>query len=197
MNYSQAKDIAVSLCYQLQPFCDKINIAGSLRRQKPQVKDIEIICSPKYEEIDMQTDMFSTEKAVVISSGFITTSLSFGTLIKGDPRGKYMQMSLPEGINLDLFIPDSFDYYRQYAIRTGSADYSFKVIAAGWKKIGWCGSDVGLRRMYDCIESKGSDGKSKWKCINPMAEEPPVWESEQHFFDWIGIKMIHPKDRSI
>ena len=197
MIYSEAKHIAVALCYQLQPYCEKINIAGSVRRGKPEVKDIEIICLPKHEEIDRQADMFTTEKAVVIASGFISTVFSLGTIVKGDPRARYMQITLLEGVNLDLFIPLSFDYYRQYAIRTGSADYAAKVIAGGWRRKGWCGSDKGLRRMADCLESKGSDGKSKWKCINTMAEEPPTWESEEEFFNWIGVKMIHPKERSI
>ena len=75
--------------------------------------------------------------------------------------GKYMQIKLRENIILDLFMPDDFDYYRQYAIRTGSADYAAKIIATGWKKKGWCGSDKGLRKISDCVETKTPDGKSK------------------------------------
>ncbi len=125
-----AQKIAVDICYKLQPFCEKINIAGSVRRKKPEVKDIEIVCVPQQET---QYDMFGTPFTSGRSTGFRDVVLSLGEIIKGGTNGKYIQIKLPQGINLDLFIPDDFDYYRQYAIRTGSADYAAKVIASGWR----------------------------------------------------------------
>lgn len=187
-----AQKIAVEICYKLQPFCEKINIAGSVRRRKPEVKDIEIVCVPKQET---QYDMFGTPFTSGRSTGFRDSVLALGEIIKGGTNGKYIQIKLPQGINLDLFIPDDFDYYRQYAIRTGSADYAAKVIATGWKKKGWCGSDKGLRKISDCIETKTPDGKSKWKCVKQNAELPPVWQSEEQFFEWLGIKYLQPKER--
>jgi DNA polymerase/3'-5' exonuclease PolX len=198
MELKLAQDIAVSLCKKLQPFCDKINIAGSVRRQKIVVKDIEIICIPKKDIVLVKPDMFSEpiEKNVIMPE-FAKTVLGLGKIIKGKPDGKYMQIELPELINLDLFIPDDFDYYRQYAIRTGSADYTARYIAAGWKRIGWCGSDKGLRKISDCIEHKTPDNKSRWICQSEFAEKPPIWESEEQFFEWLGIKWVHPKNRNI
>jgi hypothetical protein len=131
-----------------------------------------------------------------VSKGFIDIVNSLGKIVKGKADGKMMQIQL-QGIMLDLFIPDDFDYYRQYAIRTGSADYSFKVIANGWKNIGWCGSDKGLRKMSDCIGTKQPDGKIKWKCINKNAELPPVWKSEEEFFQWIKVPIVKPQFRNI
>ena len=189
-----AQKIAVDICYKLQPFCEKINIAGSVRRKKPEVKDIEIVCVPKQET---QYDMFGTPFTSGRSTGFRDSVLALGEIIKGGTNGKYIQIKLPQGINLDLFIPDDFDYYRQYAIRTGSADYAAKIIATGWKKKGWCGSDKGLRKMSDCVETKTPDGKSKWKCVKANAELPPVWESEEDFFNWINVKMLHPSQRVV
>ena len=189
-----AQKIAVDICYKLQPFCEKINIAGSVRRKKPEVKDIEIVCVPKQET---QYDMFGTPFTSGRSRGLRDLVLTLGRAIKGSSNGKYMQIELPQGINLDLFMPDDFDYYRQYAIRTGSADYAAKIIATGWKKKGWCGSNKGLRKISDCIEIKGSDGKSKWKCVKANAELPPVWQSEEQFFEWLGIKYLPPNLRNI
>lgn len=194
MPLEEAKKIAVAICYKLQPFCEKINIAGSVRRQKPLVKDIEIICVPK---VEVLKDMFGWDEGIIRSIEFPNIVKSLGKIIKGNTDGKYMQIELPEGVNLDLFIPDNFDYYRQYAIRTGSADYSAKIIASGWRKIGWCGSDRGLRKMSECVESKSPDGKSKWKCVKPNAELPPVWISEEDFFRWINVKMLHPSQRVV
>jgi DNA polymerase/3'-5' exonuclease PolX len=194
MDIINAKKIAVDICYKLQPFCEKINIAGSVRRQKPEVKDIEIICIANKE---IQRDMFGAPFSTIRCSEFKNVVKSLGEILKGNLDGKYVQIELPEKVNLDLFIPDDFDYYRQYAIRTGSADYSARIIAGGWKKKGWCGSDKGLRRISDCIETKTPDGKSKWKCIKENAELPPVWQSEKEFFNWINVPYLKPENRII
>ena len=194
LGLSACQKIAVEICYKLQPFCEKINIAGSVRRNKQEPKDIEIICIPKKEVLK---DMFGWDEGVIVDLQFQKEVEQLGETIKGKPDGKYMQIKLPQGIILDLFMPDDFDYYRQYAIRTGSADYSFKVIANGWKKKGWCGSDKGLRKISDCVETKTPDGKSKWKCVKANAELPPVWQSEEQFFEWLGIKYLPPNRRNI
>jgi len=98
---------------------------------------------------------------------------------------------------LDLFLPQARDYYRQYAIRTGSRYFSHNVIAMAWLAQGWCGSDMGLRRQDDCERHKDKAGKNSWTCINKNGELPPVWDSEEAFFDWIKVKFVHPVKRDI
>lgn len=101
-------------------------------------------------------------------------------------------------INLDLFMPDAPDYYRQLAIRTGSADYAQNIIASGWRKIGWCGvAGVGLRQTKDCYETKDAHGKSTWHCNNPHATKPPHWQSEEDFFKWIQVPWVEPHLREV
>jgi len=43
----KARAIAEELKALLQPSCHRIEIAGSIRRQKPEVGDIELLCIPK------------------------------------------------------------------------------------------------------------------------------------------------------
>lgn len=198
MRLNQAKELAKAAGLKLQPFTTRINIAGSIRREKADVKDIEIICLPKY--IDgAQTGLFSDVPPVqVISQNFVETVRSLGKVIKGKPDGRYMQIELPQRINIDLFMPEPADYFRQYAIRTGSADYAQRTIARAWNRKGWCGSDKGLRKITDCVELiEHPSGKRAWECKNQNAERPPVWNSEQEFFDWIGVPWIMPKLRTI
>jgi len=194
MKLIEAKKIADNIVKLLETYCNKIDIAGSIRREKENVGDIEICCVPK---VEVLKDMFGWNEGIIRKIEFSNTVNNLGKVIKGNTAGKYMQIELPEGVNLDLFMPDDFDYYRQYAIRTGAADYSAKVIASGWRKIGWCGSDKGLRKMSDCVESKSPDGKSKWKCVEMDAELPPVFKSEEDFFNWINVKMPHPSQRVV
>jgi len=195
MELNKAKNIAIDICYRLQPFCTKLNIAGSIRRKKPEVKDIEICAVPIQTPVQEQDLFGAITQNLQIDLGFINTVNALGKIEKGSPAGRYCKILLPEGIALDLFIPDPDDYYRQFAIRTGSADYSFKVIAAGWRKIGWVGSDIGLRLEKDCIETKQTDGKSKWVCARNKNNKPPVWSSEEEFFKWINVPFIAPELR--
>ena len=156
MELTKALSITNRLVELLSPSCEKINVAGSCRRGKPDVKDIELVALPK--NIVLK-DIFGWDEGIIREPMFEKTINGFGKIVKGNADGKMMQIELPEGIMLDLFIPDAFDYYRQFAIRTGSADYSWKVIASGWKKIGFCGTENGLRLIDECEAKKDKDGK--------------------------------------
>lgn len=47
MKLEQAQSIAEELRRELEPGCERIEIAGSIRRKKPEVKDIELCLIPK------------------------------------------------------------------------------------------------------------------------------------------------------
>lgn len=197
MELSKAQEIAVKICYQIQPYCHKIHIAGSIRRKKHEVKDIEICCIPYFEKIE-SVDLFGgSNDKIVVHNQFIKMINELGKIEKGSPTGRYCKIVLPEQVNLDLFMPEPDDFYRQYAIRTGSADYSFKVIATAWRRLGWVGSDLGLREEKDCIETKQPDGKSKWTCVRNKDNKPPVWQSEEHFFEWLKVPFVKPEFRFV
>lgn len=188
---AKAQEIAENLIKILAPHCERIHIAGSIRRKKPYVKDIEIVCQPKK---DVFTNLFGEEINTGVDAQFKKTVTKLGEAVKGKPDGKYMQIKLPQEIKLDLFMPDAADYFRQFAMRTGSADYSTNVIAGGWVKLGWVGAgDAGLRRIEDC--QKSPDGK--WKVINKSGERPPVWKSEEEFFEWLNLEWVEPETRNL
>lgn len=191
---SEAKELAFNILNTLIPHCDKIHIAGSVRREKAFVKDIEIVCQPKE---TILKDMFGWDEGIIRDLEFSKQVRELGEIVKGNTDGKYMQIKLPQGINLDLFMPDTDDYFRQFAIRTGSAEYSHTVIARGWLKLGWVGTEEGLRRIEDCQQVANGSGKSKWKIVNKNGVRPPVWKSEEEFFEWLNVKWIEPSQRTV
>lgn len=194
-----AKKVAEGICLKLQPYTTKIYIAGSIRRLKPIVKDIEIVCLPLMLLDDYGGDMFNQNK-LKIADDFIKVVKSLGTIEKGQPDGRYCKMIIKIGneiINLDLFMPVEDDFYRQYAVRTGPAEYSHRVLAGGWRKIGWVGSDLGLRQQKDCVEHKLPGGKSRWECVRNKNSKPPMWSNEKSFFDWINVPFISPELRIV
>ena len=111
MEYNKALKIAEDVKYHLSAYCERIEIAGSIRRRKPEVKDIEIVAIPKPYDVGL------------FASG-IATVVSKWQKVKGELPCKYTQRILPEGIKLDLFFAEPGNWGLIYAIRTGSADYS-------------------------------------------------------------------------
>jgi DNA polymerase/3'-5' exonuclease PolX len=171
-------------------------MAGSIRRQRHQVKDIEIVCQPK-RELKKDPSILFDEGKIAISPDFVHALATItDAVIRGNPEGRYMQIKTTSkkcpGIYLDLFMPQPEDYFRQLTIRTGSAEYVHNIIATAWKRKGWVGAgEHGLRKIEDCAEQSDH----KWKLLNADAEHPPAWQSEKEFFQWIGLRYTDPQYR--
>jgi len=126
MELKQAQEIANELKLLLSPYCEKIEIAGSIRRKKEFVKDIEIVCIPKRDSIK---DLFGSEIETIHSFHAV---LSKFVINKGNIRnGKYIQFQT-QGINVDLFTATKENFGLTLAVRTGSANFSHMVLAKGW-----------------------------------------------------------------
>ena len=128
MKYEKALEIAQKVKAQLAPHCERIEIAGSIRRKKPEVKDIEIVAIPKPYDIGL------------FESG-IATVVKQWEKVRGELPCKYTQRILPEGIALDLFFADKENWGNTFATRTGSAIYSHEVLARGWSFEGYKSED--------------------------------------------------------
>jgi len=122
-----AKKIAESLVELFTPYCYRVEIAGSIRREKPEVKDIEIVCIPKPYMIGLFEDGMAE---IVNSWEKVKGEMEYGVC-------KYTQRILPEGIKLDLFFAEEIYWGLILAIRTGSAEYSHKVLANTWVAKGY------------------------------------------------------------
>ncbi len=127
MRYENAIVIANRTLCELSPYCERVEIAGSIRRKKAEVKDIEIVAIPKpYEH-----GLFENGLAAIVNQWEKVK----GEMIYG--KVKYTQRVLPTGIKLDLFFAQPGNWGLIYAIRTGSADYSHRILASGWVKRGY------------------------------------------------------------
>ena len=154
MIYEEALKIAERVKGQLEPYCNRIQIAGSIRRRKAEVKDIEIVAIPE--------DRFQI--------GLIVNKWM---KVRGDVGGKYIQRTLPDGINLDLFFASKENWGHILAIRTGSTEFSHKVLGTGWVKAGY---------------------KSKEGMLH-KGDEPIEIREEMDLFRLIGIDYIEPEKR--
>lgn len=147
----EATDIARAIMADLAPHCTRIEVAGSIRRGKPWVKDIEIVCIPKEVPIPAVADLFGNEErpsGKERDPGFAeVVKRHAGTLVKGQPAtGKYTQFITSAGVKVDLFTTTRDNWGYIFAIRTGSAEFS-QSLAWRWKRMGYQGKDGMLTRF--------------------------------------------------
>lgn len=153
MQRLKALDIASSVTSCLQPHCERIALAGSLRRGAKEVKDIDIVCIPKPYQIGL------------FESGFASVVNQWPKL-KGELPCKYTQRKLPEGITLELYMASAENFGLIHAIRTGSANFTYERLAKRWKKYGFYSKDGMLmyrntaitipteKRLFDILQMK-------------------------------------------
>lgn len=145
--FHQAHEIASKVLDMIRPHCIRCEIAGSIRRQLNFVKDIEIVAIPKPYQIGLFEDGLA---AVVNQWQKVKGEMEFG-------KTRYTQRILPEGIKLDLFLAEPGNWGLIFAIRTGSADYSHKVLASAWVARGYHSEGGYLKqngKTYDVLEEK-------------------------------------------
>src|SRR5262245_1970482 len=97
---AQAIILAEEVCDVLRPFCTRLEVVGSIRRQRPTIGDIEIVCRPR----QVPGGLFADE--LTVDPGFVA-AVNQWPAVRGQPTGKYTQRQLPSGMTLDLFMADA------------------------------------------------------------------------------------------
>jgi DNA polymerase/3'-5' exonuclease PolX len=174
---AEAEQIANTIVADLEPFCARIAVAGSVRRMKAMVGDIELVAVPRYESAGLFGDR--------------TTNLLWQHLHAGDtyrftkgdnPAGRYYQLALPAypGLQFDLFLAQPDNWGLTLLVRTGSAEFSAAVLAR-WKRVQGIG-----REQPGSVDGRlvTRDGQ-----VVPTPEEETV-------FHVLGLEPIEPVLRS-
>jgi len=170
-----AQAVANRFIRYLEPFCTKISVAGSVRREVAFVHDIEVCVVAR--------DEFSMGQAFPLGYPGLTVN---GTRLK--------KFYYPEHeLHMELYITNIADWGRILAIRTGSSAFSHIRLAMTWNRLGWTGTEDGLRRKSECIKKSTWKIKPEYKA-NPTL--PPVFDTEEKFFAFLGIPYVHPRQRS-
>jgi hypothetical protein len=104
----EANTIAEQIIRILQPQCDRIQIAGSIRRRRPTVHDIDIVTLPTPTPLDN-----------------ITTTLSNHYTIKAN--GPKVKRLLANNIQADIYITTPDTWTTTLLIRTGSKENNIRL----------------------------------------------------------------------
>lgn len=127
MKLAYIQMLAESLCCEMQPCCERIEIAGSIRRQCPECKDIEIVVIPRFEEYDGPANLFETQ---TIRTNTLRVWADNEAPLHWEKRGdKYWRgWWETHQIAVDIFLctPENWGYI--FMLRTGCAEYMHKVV---------------------------------------------------------------------
>lgn len=188
---NEAQQLAETLLNALAPGCEQIVIAGSIRRLKALVKDIELVCSLR------AGGLFGDEPDSAALQSVIDSLVSQGR-IDYDPDNrkdglKYKRLRvLASGLPImciDLFIADADNWGNQLTIRTGDADWSKLIVTA--------------RDHQTCLVTRPDqqfglmpDGLRQWDGYLTRDGRRVLCPTEESFFEALGLPFIEPKHRS-
>ncbi len=160
--------VAAELIEALADACERIEVAGSLRRGRPDVGDIELVAMPKsHAETPGLFDDGGAEVCDLRNA--VGRLITAGTVERLMGGARYVKLRhVASGIQVDLFMvraPASWGVL--YLLRTGPADYSRQFVT----DIRWSGLHV-----RDGAVHRGRHGCGESICeVLPTPEEADVY----------------------
>jgi len=200
LSLGEAETVACQLAAEMRPYCERLEIAGSIRRRKPEVRDIELVAIPEWTQATgaPQGCLFGapTERRNMLHSWALSPEcpvrwIKPGTseVIDWKPKedGRYWRGRLASGAQLDLFLATPENFGLIYLIRTGSADFSQALVTFARR----CGYVVNegrlLRPATEWVDAH----------LIPTPEEQDVfaalrleWVEPEHRTGWDALKAL-------
>lgn len=178
---ARASTVASRLVEGLAPHCERIEVAGSMRRGSSEVGDIEIVVVPKIAADLFGDPMGECQLTRALTDMERDRRVRWRTethVLPKEPRGArrvYSLVALPEGVPLDIFaVRPPAQWGAIFAIRTGPSSFSARLV-----------SDCRTRGLR-CVEGRlvrDADGST--------VDTP----EEVDFFRECGVQWRAPRDR--
>ena len=172
--YDEAKKIAEELLVLLGDRFERLEIAGSLRRKKELVGDIELVGIPKPVQVQ---GLFGTYEVPSIEP-IVDLMRAFGYTV--DKAGdKYLKFVAEHQMSVDLFLCGPKTWGCIFMIRTGSAEFTRRMMTKKSFR-GWCPDN-----MQFC------GGRLWWEGL------PLETPEEEDVFREMGLPYMLPEEREL
>jgi DNA polymerase/3'-5' exonuclease PolX len=174
---------AAEICRALKPVTKQLCVAGSLRRRRPFVRDIEIVYVSQVERRPNPQDMFSTVEVSLVDEVIAAMEAAHilekrenvnGSTTYG-PKNKLMR-HISSGIAVDFFATTTEAWANYLVCRTGPAESNIRIAAAA-KRAGY------KWNPYGSGFTSNLDG------------EVVVMKSEREVFEFVGLDYRKPEER--
>lgn len=175
MPLARAETLAQHLYEHLAPGCYRLEVAGSLRRRKPDIGDIEFVAIPRFED-----NLFGEPGHS--SLDFYIERMLASALIECVKGGeKYKQFRVPSyHCNLDLFIVQPETWGVIFTLRTGPKEFSHRLVTPR-RQGGFCPAHLRF------------DVGRIWTRTSPaQALDTP---EEADVFRVLGLSWVEPRER--
>ena len=110
MKLRDAEKLADQIVQQIRPHCERVEVAGSIRRKKSEVRDIDIVLIPK---------------PLLLHRIIATLQRSMDA--KALKHGERVAQLTIRGVNVDLYSATEQTWGALLLIRTGSAEHNIKL----------------------------------------------------------------------
>ena len=117
MKLKDAQKLSERIMEQIRPFCDRLAVAGSIRRRKSEVRDVDFVLIPK-----------------PLLWHRIIATLQWNMDAKVLKHGEKAAQLTIDGVNVDLYSAIEETWEPLLLIRTGSAENNIKLSMIARKK---------------------------------------------------------------
>lgn len=181
-----ALPVARELCDLQKPVTSQLIVAGSLRRRKPTVGDIEILFVPRSE--DRPFDLLSS-RPVNLAEELLDDLLTRGILAKRlNVQGRCawgaqnkLAVHVANGIPVDLFTATEENWWNYLVCRTGPGESNVRIAEAA-QRMGW------KWHPYGSGFDRGGD-------MTGRPYEERIMHSEREVFEFVGLPYHEPHER--
>ena len=165
----------------LAPYCKRIEIAGSVRRRKPQCADAEVLLIPRQTFIDMFGAPAGDDDVTLYLREHTGYSVKAEWQYRLNSRGSRVfgtrnKLMLFHGFPVDVFTTAPENWGMAKVIRTGPVELNValmrRLLHVGWKGEAYGGivDTVGVR--YDCPTEEHVFELARWPYVEPEQRTP-------------------------
>lgn len=183
MELERARKLAGQIVEQLGPMCEKIEVAGSIRRGRPNVNDIDLVVLPKDGQLNALRERVKRNTRLITDG---EENLIVNLTLNGTPGGG----TRPTVFQLDVFIarPASTDFFQPLPSnwgtmllnRTGSTAHNIFLVERA--------KSLGLRwNPYHGVFGKCPRTGRSGVCL--------ASETEEEIFKVLGLEFVPPEKR--
>jgi len=180
-----AADLAARIADGLAPVCERIQIAGSIRRQRPDVGDIELVVIPRFSR-----SLLPDVPGVSLLDLELNAWLLQGRLLRANKGETLKQYYIPalarDGhyFKLEINVSDPERWPVELAIHTGSANFSHRLVTPRNRLI--APGVYGLLPSH-CIV------KDRWQVWDEAGRLH--FADEREFIEWACGEWVEPERR--
>lgn len=170
----QALAVAEELRELLGPACGRLEIAGSLRRGRDTVGDVELLAIPKMSDGDAPYSLLDPELADFLDRGVLDYRLDSRGRKTFGKFNKFL-VHRHSGVPVDLFITGEENWGMALLVRTGPKEWNVRVMsrfmALGMRGHAYGGVTRG-KQEYPCPEEADVFKLLRWAFVPPEKRVP-------------------------